>query len=163
MKIFISGSISIKKLPEFAIEKLDNIIKKEYSVLIGDAKGADSIVQKYLKKKNYKNVVVYYAGKKIRNNFGNWNTNQILSKNNEKGRQLYTLKDIEMANDADFGLMIWDGKSEGTLNNISMMKSKNKRFLVIIEETIADEKLVESVLEIKSAQTGYEKSQIELF
>jgi len=163
MKIFISGSISIKKLPKFAIEKLDSIIKREYFVLIGDAKGADSIVQKYLKKKNYKNVLVYYAGNKIRNNFGNWDTCQIVSKNNEKGRQLYTLKDIEMANDADFGLMIWDGRSEGTLNNISMMKSKNKRFFVIIEEMIVDEKRVESVLEIKRTQNSYETPQIELF
>lgn len=162
MKIFISGSISIKKLPKFAIEKIDNIIRKEYLILIGDAKGVDSSVQKYLQEINYKNVIVYYVGNKTRNNHGNWNTNQVRSYN-EKGRQLYTLKDIKMANDADYGLMIWDGVSEGTLKNINVMQSKNKKFFVVTKEIVIDDKHLKSLLKTKNLQKDYKNMQVELF
>lgn len=163
MKVFISGSISIKKLPKFAVEKIDSIIAKKFTILVGDAKGADSLVQKYLQKKGYENVLVYFAGKKFRNNFGDWKTTQILGNKSEKGRSLYTLKDIEMANDADYGLMIWDGKSEGTLNNVSMMKSKNKRFFVVIEEIVVDEQHVDTILKITEKNQTTEMKQMALF
>ncbi|MFA5518694.1 MAG: hypothetical protein WDA74_05500 [Spirochaetota bacterium] len=163
MRVFISGSISIKKLPKYALHKIDNIIKKDYHVFVGDAKGVDSIVQKYLQKKNYQNVIVYYAGNEIRNNYGNWETKQVNNSSKKKGRELYTLKDIEMANDADFGLMIWDGKSEGTLNNISMMKLRNKRFFVVIDEMIIDEKRIDSFLNITKPQKQREDLQMEMF
>lgn len=163
MKVFISGSISIKKLPKYAVEKIENIIKKGFLVLVGDAKGIDSLVQKYLHKKGYKNVIVYFAGNELRNNFGSWKTNQVISSNNEKGRNLYTLKDIQMANDADYGLMIWDGKSEGTLNNISIMQTKKKKFFVVIEELLVDEKHVNTVLTMKEEQKKPENKQLELF
>ena len=48
MKVFISGSISIKSLPQAAIQKIDNIMAKDLTVLIGDANGVDRIVQEYL-------------------------------------------------------------------------------------------------------------------
>lgn len=163
MKVFISGSISIKKLPKYAIEKIDSIMDKKFTVLVGDAKGADSLVQKYLQKKSYVDVIVYFAGIKLRNNIGNWETKQVLSNNSEKGRSLYTLKDIEMASDADYGLMIWDGKSEGTLNNVSMMKSKDKKFFVVIEELVVDEQHVDTILKITEKRKLNEIKQMSLF
>ena len=54
--VFISGSINISKLPRSAIAKLDSIIEKGFSVLVGDAKGVDLQVQKYLLKKKYNKV-----------------------------------------------------------------------------------------------------------
>jgi hypothetical protein len=163
MKVFISGSISIKQLPKYAIEKIENVIEKGYFILVGDAKGTDSLVQKYLNQKDYKNVLVYFAGKRLRNNFGNWQTNQISYNSNKKGRDLYTLKDIEMANHADYGLMIWDGKSEGTLNNITMMQQRNKDFFVITDELVVDEKNVDLILMKKNKQKINERKQMELF
>lgn len=129
-KVFISGSIGVKRIPKDAIDKIDNIIRKNFTIIVGDAKGVDSIVQEYLQEKNYKNVIIYYAGNRIRNNIGGWSTKQVGKDSRKQGRELYTLKDIEMSNDADYGLMIWDGYSKGTLNNISMMKSSNKIFFV---------------------------------
>lgn len=162
MNVFISGSIGITKLPKRAIEKIENIIKKDYKILIGDARGVDLYVQKYLFKKEYKNVVVYYAGNNLRNNVGSWETKNIVN-HVEKGKKLYTLKDIEMANYADYGLMIWDGKSKGTMNNISIMKSQNKKFFVIIGEMIVDEKNIESILKIHNIQDNNINVQTELF
>ncbi len=131
MKVFISGSISLKELPSVAIEKINSFIKNRDIILIGDAYGIDSIVQKYFAVNKYSNVMVYYAGDTIRNNYNNWSTINIKALNEEKGRELYFLKDKQMSIDADFGLMIWDGKSKGTLNNIKMMKILSKPFIVI--------------------------------
>lgn len=131
IKVFISGSIGIKSLPMVAMEKICSIMSRNYEILIGDAYGVDSTVQQMLASNAYPNVTVYYAGKKIRNNIFPWHSKEIVAPNNEKGRALYTLKDIAMARDADYGLMIWDGKSKGTLNNIMTMKQLNKKFFVV--------------------------------
>lgn len=163
MNVFISGSISISKLPDSAIKKIDNIVEKNYTILIGDAKGVDLQVQNYIHKKNYTNVIVYFIGYKTRNNVGNWKTKGIDSDKNKKGRELYTLKDIAMAEDADYGLMIWDGKSHGTFNNIKEMRNRNKKFFVIIKENIMDENNIESIMNIFSKQKETRKIQLGLF
>ena len=161
MKVFISGSINIKKLPGNAIKKIDSIIEKNMTIIIGDAKGIDSNVQRYLIKKGYENVIIYFAGELIRNNIGNWQTVNVPNNNNLKGRELYTTKDLKMAKDADYGLMIWDNKSKGTLSNIKEMKKNNKQFFVILNDLIIDEKHIDRILE---ARESYEtNNQLSLF
>jgi len=144
MKVFVSGSISIKKLPNIALVQLNEFFEEGHTILIGDAYGIDLCVQKYLEKIKYPNVFIYYAGERIRNNFGDWNTINIKAIHDEKGKALYILKDIEMAKDADIGFMIWDGKSKGTLNNIQMMKSQNKKFQVVFKEEILSDRDLEN-------------------
>ena len=46
-KVFIGGSISINTLDENVIARLNGIINKNLTVLIGDAYGADKEVQQY--------------------------------------------------------------------------------------------------------------------
>jgi tRNA(Ile)-lysidine synthase TilS/MesJ len=141
MNVFISGSISIDKLPAPALEKINSVISKNYRILIGDAKGVDSLVQEYLLKKKYDNVIVYFTGENVRNNAGDWESNKIIADSDKKkGRELHTVKDKAMAKDADYGLMVWDGKSKGTLGNIKEMKKLNKRFYVILNGKIIDDK-----------------------
>lgn len=158
MKIFISGSININKLPTSVIKKIDSITSKHFMILIGDAKGIDLAVQKYLFKKKYENVQVYYAGGNIRHNVGNWKTKGILANNNEKGRDLYTLKDVEMAKESDYGLMVWDGESKGTLNNIQLMNKLNKKFFVALDGLIVNNIQIEEIIQVKEKGT-----QLELF
>ena len=131
MKVFVSGSISIKKLPQIAVEKLDSIIAHNFTVLVGDANGVDCLIQEYLKRKSYPNVQVYYAGHKIRNNLNNWQMVNVAS--NLTGRALYTQKDKKMAQDSDYGMMIWDGKSKGTAENIRRIKELKKPYRIITE------------------------------
>ena len=147
-RVFISGSMSINRLPKNAITKLDSIIEKKIYVLIGDAKGADLQVQKYLVKKNYSNVIIYYAGKDIRNNVGKWQTKHISTHIEKKSRELYTEKDKAMVKDTDYGLMIWDGKSKGTQNNILNMKNAQKKFFVILDNMLVDDSHIDSLLNI---------------
>lgn len=151
MKIFISGSISINQLPEAALLKLESIMSKRYEILIGDAKGADYNVQKVLAQNGYNNVLVYHVGNHARNNVYNWNTRQIPS-SREKGRALFTLKDTAMARDADYALMIWDGKSKGTLNNMREMSKLNKKFLVVHNGSILQQSHVNRLLNAESAE-----------
>lgn len=163
MKIFISGSIRIKKLPQSAIIKINNIIDKNFQIIIGDAKGVDSLVQKYLSEENFQNVIVYYAGNKVRNNLGNWPTKNISNNSTKKGRDMYTLKDIQMANDADYGLMIWDGESKGTLANIKEMQAKNKRFFVFYKDNCISDKNIDFFMQSQTTVINTKQIQLVLF
>jgi PDZ domain-containing secreted protein len=129
--VFIFGSISIKALDTEATCLLDSMIAEKQTVLIGDAFGVDKLVQQYLFEHNYQFVTVYFSGAKVRNNIGNWQTKQISNDNNLTGRSMYQLKDVAMAQDADNGLAIWDGKSRGTKFNIEAMIKLGKNVKII--------------------------------
>lgn len=131
-KVFIGGSIKLSKINKDIRQRIDNIINNKYTILIGDANGIDKSVQQYLHTRNYINVVVFCSGNQCRNNIGQWNEKHIEADSALKGRNLYTLKDIEMAKDADFGMMIWDGKSSGTFNNIKNLINLNKKLLLYL-------------------------------
>ncbi len=129
-KVFIGGSRRISKLNKAIKDRIDNIIQNEYTVLIGDANGADKSVQNYLYDKNYRNVLVFCMGDKCRNNIGNWQTQSIKAPMNKKDFSYYSIKDLEMSRAADYGFMIWDAKSNGTLNNIVNLLKENKKTLL---------------------------------
>lgn len=115
--VMISGSRSIKELPSEAIASVNRIIELGFQVIVGDAPGVDSLVLKYLKSKNYKQVKVYYAlfdgDGKPRNNSGYPCVG--VSGN-------YRQRDKLMCSIADYGLAIWDGKSIGTAENINRVQ-----------------------------------------
>lgn len=129
-KVFIGGSRSVSRLNDTIRNRLLNIIGQGYIILIGDANGADKAVQKFLFEENYKDISVYCSGKKCRNNVGGWDTVNIEPPSNLKSMKFYMVKDFEMAKAADYGFMLWDGKSAGTLNNILMLLKLNKKSLV---------------------------------
>jgi hypothetical protein len=115
-KVFVSGSRSINKLLDNEIEKLDELINKNYLFLIGDANGVDLLVQQYLNSIDYRKVIIYYSLVIPRNNIGDWNVNRCLT--NKSGREFHTVKDSQMTNDSDCSIVIWDGISKGTKANI---------------------------------------------
>jgi adenine-specific DNA-methyltransferase len=121
----------MKELDLRTISRLESIVADGQTILIGDAFGVDKLVQQYLFDCNYLSVIVYYAGDKVRNNIGNWQTKQIGNDNNLTGKSMYQLKDRAMAHDADCGLMIWDGKSQGTRSNIENMTKLGKEITVL--------------------------------
>ena len=83
-------------------------------------------------KYDYPFVTVYASNGKARNNIGNWNVKAIDVPSGIYGREFYTYKDVAMSNDCDFGLMFWDGKSQGTLNNIRRLIGLNKENIVCL-------------------------------
>ncbi|MBS0234507.1 MAG: putative addiction module antidote protein [Proteobacteria bacterium] len=124
--IFIGGSRDISRLPQELKERLDAVMAQGHRVILGDASGADKAVQKYLADHAYRNVTLFCSGDRPRNNVGNWMTRNVIVESKTKDYQFYAAKDREMAREADFGLMIWDGKSPGTLLNLLRLSQADK-------------------------------------
>jgi adenine-specific DNA-methyltransferase len=129
--IFIGGSRHASRLSSQARERLGNIISKGHDVVVGDANGADRAVQKFLHEADYRKVTVYCSGPHPRNNLGQWNLQAVTPPKAAKGFQFYAAKDREMAQVADFGLMIWDGKSPGTVLNVLRLVRAGKAAVLI--------------------------------
>lgn len=132
MKIFIAGARSITSLNNDVKVRLMSIYNNNHSVYVGDCYGIDTAIQKFFIKLGYDNVTVFASNGKVRNNIGNWNVRSVYVNESIKGFNFYKQKDIAMANSADYGFMIWDGKSRGTLNNIINLVNQNKKVLVYI-------------------------------
>ncbi|MBM3327081.1 MAG: hypothetical protein FJY65_08925 [Calditrichaeota bacterium] len=131
MKIFVGGSRSISHLDSIALSHLERAIAHGHTFLIGDANGVDKAAQAYLYNKEYPYVEIYYSGLIFRNNIGSWTARQIETKSDKVGLDYYTAKDRIMAKEADAGLMIWDGKSAGTLMNVIRMIQMTKSVILV--------------------------------
>ena len=134
MKIFIAGARSITIIDNFVISKLRSICDKHFDVLVGDCYGVDTIVQSFLSERSYPNVTVYASNGKARNNVGKWPVKNVPVAPTSRGFEFFRQKDIAMANDADIGFMIWDGKSRGTLQNILTLAEQGKTVLVYLQK-----------------------------
>jgi hypothetical protein len=130
IKVFIGGSRFINRLNNMVRERLNNIIVNKYQVLIGDANGADKAVQEYLHEMNYHDVLIFCSGDYCRNNLGNWEVAKIDVSPNLHGSKFYMVKDARMAEIADYGFMLWDGKSSGTINNVFNLLFSKKKVLL---------------------------------
>lgn len=145
MRIFISGSISETELPSEVLSSIDDSVRRNYQIIVGDAGGVDKTVQKILSDKKYPNVMVYHIGEKPRNLMNkDWTNrkvpveaeNNVYNRNGRFTREAQMVKDKAMSQDADFGLVIWKdtsinrfGKksvSKGSLNNIVRLLNHNK-------------------------------------
>ena len=130
MKIFIAGPRAVSRLSKAVEDRLHGIYTKGYTVLVGDASGVDKAVQKYFAGLDYAHVIVYASGGKARNNIRNWPVEAVHVADGVKGFAFYAAKDKAMADDADYGFMIWNGESKGTLNNVVNLLNGGKKALV---------------------------------
>lgn len=128
--VFLSGSMSIRVLNDDIQNRIRIIIDSNFPIVIGDANGADKVLQEFLADLEYKNVTVFCAGNKCRNNIGSWKVNHITVDSKLTGREFYTVKDKAMAAIADYGFVLWDGKSIGSLNNVLELRQQNKYAVV---------------------------------
>lgn len=107
MKLLIAGSRSIS---EFDI---DNYVSSDVSLIItGGANGVDSIAEKYADKHRISKLVLRPDYKRL-------------------GRGAPLKRNEEMVDIADSVLVVWDGKSKGTLYTIEYAKRNNKPIVVI--------------------------------
>jgi hypothetical protein len=130
--VFLAGSRNLSRLADAVKDRLNNIMSQQFRIVIGDANGADKALQQHLASARYRDVVVHCSGNSCRNNLGNWDVASIVVPPGLKGRDFYTVKDRKMADEADYGFMIWDAKSPGTLNNIIELVNRHKKVLVYI-------------------------------
>ncbi|HYA36139.1 MAG TPA: hypothetical protein VEF03_10995 [Candidatus Binataceae bacterium] len=106
------------------------MMEKRFLILVGDANGADRAVQRYLADKAYRNVIVHCMAGNCRNNIANWPVRAVPAPIGVRGFAYYALKDKAMVEDAAYGLMLWDGESKGTLNNVVNMVIRQKPVVV---------------------------------
>lgn len=128
--VFLSGSRAISRLNQEIRDRLAGITSQSFDILIGDANGADKALQSFLRDNNYANVTVYCSGGHCRNNIGNWQTYNVQVPSGSKGRDFYTQKDRLMAQIADYGFVLWDGKSPGSIENVINLLKGGKSALV---------------------------------
>lgn len=133
--VFVAGSRQISRLPAEVGSRLDTMIEKGFQILVGDANGADKAVQRYLADKSYPNVLVHCMKDHCRNNVGSWPTREVDAPSGARGFDYYSLKDRAMADTAEYGLMLWDGKSKGTVNNVVNLSRDHKPVVVYVAPT----------------------------
>jgi hypothetical protein len=139
--VFIGGSRAVSRLNETILSKLDELIGRQCLIFVGDASGADKAVQQHFARRGYEHVLVYCMDE-CRNNVGNWPTKNITSPSSRRDFAYYVAKDRAMARDAKCGIMLWDGKSKGTLNNIQQLIASGKKTLVYLAADKAFHKIV---------------------
>jgi predicted XRE-type DNA-binding protein len=132
--VFIAGSISISRLHPKVQERIKNIVASELDVVVGDADGADTSIQECLFKYQARKVTVFCTGGVPRNNVAAWPVHNVVSKAKAGTRAYFTAKDLEMARRSDFGLMVWDCKSTGTLSNVLELLRVAKKSVVFINK-----------------------------
>lgn len=129
-KVFIGGSRRISRLSAEVRQRIDRITEQGFPVLVGDANGVDKAVQKYLHSRGYEPVEVFCSGGECRNNLGKWPVRAVATGHARRDFNYYSVKDEQMAQEASVGLMIWDGKSAGTLANAARLLRQHKNVVV---------------------------------
>ena len=130
--VFLSGSRALGRLNDEIRKRIQNITEQRFHVVIGDANGADKAMQQYLADLGYDYVTVYCSGTDCRNNVGAWDVKNVPVPPKVKGRDFYAEKDKVMAIDADYGFVLWDGKSAGAIGNVVEMLKQSKKVLVYL-------------------------------
>jgi len=131
-KVFIGGSRKISRLNEQLKQRLDRIVLKELRVLLGDANGADKAVQAYFAERSYRNVQIFCSAGNCRNNLGPWEVKSVVPPHSRRDFEFFTAKDAVMAQEADVGLMLWDGQSSGTVVNAARLIAAGKPVVIYI-------------------------------
>lgn len=134
-KVFIAGSIAIKRLAPQVRQRIDKIVSQDFEVVVGDANGVDRSVQDHLSSLSQPvRATVFCSGESPRNNIGAWPVETVSADGASRSRAFYSAKDRRMAEVADYGLMIWDAESTGTLSNVIELLSRGKKSVVFLDK-----------------------------
>lgn len=131
-KVFISGSISIKKLPIEVINSIKKIIENKIQILVGDADGIDTLIQDFCLNENYTNLTVYSISAIPRYKASNEFKFKHIFPDEEikKERARQQEKDKAMTLDSEFSFVVWDGKSKGSYANLIRALENNKKIKI---------------------------------
>ena len=121
--IFLGGSNTIEHLPPKVVGYLECFMNKNANFMVGDCHGTDLAIQIYLQAKRYRNVTVYCSGDSCRWNIGGWNEKHVTADGFE-GYEFYRQKDIAMIEECNGAILLWDGETRGTKNNIHALKQR---------------------------------------
>ena len=156
--VFISGSRDIPFLPKQAKTRIDRIIDRGFSVVVGDSeKGVDANVIEYLSTCNYSQVTVYtiHEEPRVKSVLDTWDVCRVEPETSKRigadgsdrnARERETAKDAAMGEIADYGLVIWkssspnrfgrESTSKGSLRNMHQLLSQAKP--VVLYKYVSD-------------------------
>jgi len=164
--VFISGSISIKKLPPEVINSIKKIIENKIHILVGDADGIDTLIQDFCLSENYTNLTVYSISAIPRYkasddfNFKHIFPDESIKRERERQQE----KDKAMTLESEFTFVIWDGKSKGSYANLIRALENNKKIKAYnnISKTFLEQsKINKNELEyIYRENNGYTASEV---
>jgi|SRR5437016_13484662 len=129
-KVFFGGSRRLGRLNEQVRTRAEKMMSEGLQVVVGDANGADKAIQKFFADRQYSNVLVFFSGESPRNNIANWQTQAVKVDRTKRDFKFHTAKDLAMCEAADYGFMMWDGESQGTVNNILNLLERGKKVVV---------------------------------
>lgn len=157
--VFIAGSITIKHLDPKVTLRIAKIIAQGFGIIVGDADGVDAAAQRHLLSTDANNTTIYCSGSTPWTNLGNWPIHAVSTSHAAGTRSFYTAKDIAMADAADFGLMVWDRKSAGTLKNVIELLARNKKSVVFVNDmkkfvTVGTVEQLETLVGLMSEQAA---------
>lgn len=111
MKVIIAGG---REFNNYALLKntLDKLLKEDFDVVSGKARGADSCGERY----------AIHHGKRVHEFPADWDT---------YGKRAGYLRNAEMADFADILVAFWDGVSRGTKHMINLAKKKGLKVYVV--------------------------------
>lgn len=128
--VFLSGSRKIGRITDEVRYRLDNMVESRLTIITGDANGADKAMQAYLAELQYGDVTIYFVGEAPRNNVGDWPTKRVVADESLSGRDYYAQKDRAMSKLADYGFVVWDGKSSGSVQNMLWLVGEGRAVVV---------------------------------
>jgi adenine-specific DNA-methyltransferase len=88
MNVFIGGSRAVPRLNAPIRDRIDDLLKRGSTILVGDANGADKAVQQYLADRQYTRVIVFCMERR-RNNIGAWPTRNVDPPSERRGFTYY--------------------------------------------------------------------------
>lgn len=130
----------MSRLNEDIKARLDSIVEQRCLVLVGDANGADKAAQRHFHELGYQSVIVFCVEESCRNNVGDWEFQRVTPPHERKDLDFFSAKDRVMAKEADYGFMIWDTKSAGTVLNVGRLVSDNK---IAVIYRVSDKRFIE--------------------
>lgn len=151
--VFLAGSISIRQLHEKMQARIASVVSRDHNIVVGDAEGADTAIQHCLKRLHARKVTVYCSGTSPRNNLDGWPLHPVATAARPYSREYFTAKDLEMASHSDYGLMVWDCQSTGTLGNIFELLKRRSPTVVFLNQqqefyTVTDEDGLKGLLNL---------------
>ncbi|PZR04360.1 MAG: hypothetical protein DI536_34425 [Archangium gephyra] len=131
--VFLGGSRHVKTVHEMVLARLERMVLQQLRIVVGDAPGADSALQATLAARRYQHVEVFFTGKSPRNNVGAWPTRVVRTTERPGTAAFHSAKDRALAQMSTVGLMVWDGKSAGTVANAGRLVSLGKVCVVFLQ------------------------------
>ncbi len=122
MKVVIAGSRTIKELRTLqkSLDRLsclnNHILDEITTVISGKAIGVDTLGEKWATAHNIK----------VASRPADWSL----------GRGAGHIRNGEMADEADFGIILWDGESPGTRGMIREMQKRNKPYFLDVVKDV---------------------------